>query len=165
MLALPPATTLAAQLAHQRTGVFIPPTLATRPGTRDVELSDTLLPHEPRCPPNALFDRYTRRIHDEVWAPKLLADLDRSRRAANGMAETDDERAVAIFYVLACTLIVATAAELGDRVARRDHAVLSQSAGGAPPAAGYAEFQRRIEGAAIDTGLTAGDYAQWAGLG
>lgn len=160
----PPSSTLAAQPEHQRTGVLISPRLATRTRTRNVELSDRLRPHEPNCPRDALLGRDARRIHDEVWAPKLLADLDRSRRAATRRAECDDERPVAIFHVLVCTLIVPSAAKLGNRVARRDHAVLSQSAGGTPPAARYAELQRRIEGAAIDTGLTPGDYAKRKGL-
>jgi hypothetical protein len=156
----PPSSTLAAQLEHQRTGVLISPRFATRTRSRNVELSDRLGPHEPNCPPNALLDRDARRIHDEVCAPKLLAELDRSRRAATRRAECDDEGPVAIFHVLVCTLIVPSAAKLGNRVARRDHAVLSHSAGGTPPTARYAEFQRRIEGAAIDTGLTPRDYAK-----
>jgi hypothetical protein len=155
-----PRSTLAAHLEHQRTGVLISSSLVTRTRTRNVESSDRLPPHEPNCPADAFLDRDARRIHDEVWAPKLLADLDRSRRATTCVAECDDERPVAIFHVLVCTLIVPSGAKLGNGVARRDHAVLSQSAGGTPPAARYAEFQRRIEGAAIDTGLTPGDYAK-----
>ena len=57
------STALAAQLAHQRIGIFIRPRLATCPGTGNVELSDTLLPHETHCPPDSLLGCDARRIH------------------------------------------------------------------------------------------------------
>jgi hypothetical protein len=134
--------------------------LTARSWACDIQPLYSLTRHEMPCLAHGFLERNDRSIDDEVRASQPLTELDRARRAPARLTEGDDQCPVAILDVLLRALNISCAAERGERITCGDDSVFRRAAGGTPAAARHAEFQCRIERAAINARLTAGNHAE-----
>jgi len=130
------STRLQAERADQRIGVAVTPRFSTRSRACDVELGDAPLRHELHCLADSRLERGDGCIEDDVRASELETGRDGECRPAARRAERDDQRAITVLDVPSRTLVVACAAELRQRIARRNDSIFSLSALRTPAAAG-----------------------------